>query len=92
MDNLLKIFYAICDRVHMFTGAFIVETLVMFHHPSLLWYVIPAFAGLTAWKEFYWDQHFETTEIRGSNFRDFIFYQIGWAGGLILYFASTFVK
>lgn len=46
-------------------------------------------AGLiTLWaavKEFYYDQRFEDAEERGSNLRDFMYYEVGVALALILW-------
>ena len=76
------------QNAHMLTGGFYTLLFIVFHVAPWLWYAIPFYIGLTAWKEFYYDQKYEIPEIRGSNLKDFIFYQVGWIGGLILYFIS----
>lgn len=91
-DKVVKELDSVAQNAHMLTGAFLVFGFIVFHHAPWLFYAIPAYTALTAFKEFYWDQKFEIAEIRGSNLKDFIFYQVGWVGALILYFVSTFVN
>ncbi len=38
-------------------------------------------------KEFWWDEKYESTEVRGSSLEDFIFYVLGAAGALLLQWA-----
>lgn len=76
----------IAQNAHMLTGAVLVFLFLIFRKMSWLWYIIPAYILLIAWKEFYYDQFYEIAEVRGSNLKDFIFYQIGWVGTLILLF------
>lgn len=82
----------VSQNAHMLTGAFIVFVFIIFHLPLWLWYVIPSYIALTTWKEFYYDQRNEIPEIRGSNARDFLFYNIGWVGALVLYFIAEWIK
>ena len=91
-QKVVKELDSVAQNAHMLTGAVWVFMFVILHHPSLLWYTIPAYIALTAFKEFYYDQHFEIPEIRGSNLKDFIYYQVGWVGGLIILFLSTLIK
>lgn len=74
----------IAQNAHMLTGAVLVFLFMIFRKMSWLWYVIPVYVLFFAWKEWYWDEHFEIPEVRGSNLKDFIFYQVGWIGTLIL--------
>jgi hypothetical protein len=90
-QEVLKAFNSVAQNAHMLSGAFIVFLPVVFHRASWLWYIIPAYIILTAWKEFWYDVHYEIPEIRGSGLRDFIHYQ-SWVVGLGLYFLSTLVK
>jgi hypothetical protein len=52
------------------------SVLLLFGMRSLYWY-LPASVGLAAFKEFYYDQKYETAEVRGSNTEDFLFYVLG---------------
>lgn len=88
--KVLKSLDSISQNAHMLTGVFIVFLSVIFKISP--WYIIPIYVGLVAFKEFYWDQKNEIPEIRGSNWRDFLFYNIGWIGGLALYFISKLIK
>jgi hypothetical protein len=42
-------------------------------------YLAPVGIALAAWKEFWYDRHYESDEERGSDLEDFAFYCIGIA-------------
>lgn len=84
----LKTFNMVSQNAHWLTGMSYAFFFMVIGHPHLLLYAIPFYILLTAWKEFWYDYKYETSEIRGSSLEDFIFYQIGWIGGLIVYFVT----
>ena len=43
---------------------------------ALYWF-LPASVGLAAAKEFWYEYHYETVEVRGSSLQDFLFYSLG---------------
>lgn len=87
--QVLKSLDSISQNAHMLTGASWTFLFIVLHHPGWLWYAIPFYITVTAWKEFWYDDRFEIPEIRGSSPKDFLFYNIGWVGALVIYFLST---
>jgi hypothetical protein len=43
-------------------------------------------------KEFWWDYHYESTEVRGSSAEDFAYYCVGLAVALVSYAVSLYVR
>lgn len=62
---------------------------VVLFHPSHLWIPMLVIAFVTGLKEFWYDQHFETPVVRGSNLEDWTFYQIGSVVALLLTIGAT---
>ena len=70
-------FSEVAQNAHMLAGSTVAFcTLALY--PLALWYVIAAFAAVTAVKEFWYDQKYENAATRGSNLNDWVHYQIGW--------------
>lgn len=78
-----KEFNFVSQNAHMLAGA-----LVVFVSGSLfpreMWFILGLFVVLTAWKEFYYDEHYESVEVRGSNLQDFLHYQYGMIAALLV--------
>lgn len=85
-QKVIKTLDSVAQNAHMLTGAFYAFFFIVIKHPAYLWFALPIYVGVTAWKEFHYDQNNEIPEIRGSNTKDFVFYQIGWIGALLIYF------
>lgn len=82
---LYKELDSVAQNAHMLSGAVWVLLLFMFGVPDpLVGAAVLFFVALTAFKEFYLDQRNEIETIRGSNARDFFFYNLGQFFGLIL--------
>jgi hypothetical protein len=62
---------------------------VVLFHPRHLWIPMLVIAGVTGLKEFWYDQHYETPVVRGSNFEDWTFYQVGSLTALLLTIGVT---
>jgi len=69
-------FNTISQSAHFFCGAYILH---LFH--GNFWIILIA-VGLAALKEFWYDYHFESKEVRGSSFEDFLFYCLGIGVGV----------
>ncbi len=76
---------------HVLFGSTIVFA-AMDLYPPAMWFVIAAYVIYTAWKEFYYDQRYETPEVRGSNLKDFTFYQVGVMLALVIHFGVAWLK
>jgi hypothetical protein len=85
---LTKTLDSVAQNAHMLSGAFVVLTMALFRLDAWMPTAILFYVTLTAWKEFYWDEIHEIDEVRGSSAKDFLFYQIGWIGAIVLYFIS----
>lgn len=57
----------------------------------MLWWYLPVAIGLAAWKEFWYDYHYETPAVRGSSLEDFLFYMIGIGGANAFYVVMPFI-
>lgn len=81
-------FDTVAQLSHFGWGALIVTAPLAAGMPlrNLLW-VLAGFLALTAWKEFWFDFHHETPDVRGSSLKDFVFYQLGasFGVGLVLF-------
>lgn len=71
-------FDTVSQSAHFFSATFVVHAL----HGH--WWAIAACIVAAAIKEFWYDQHFESAEVRGSNLKDFSFYCLGIAAGALL--------
>ena len=82
--------------VWLFTFVFVTilkePNVTLLNEPEWLNYSILIYIGLTAFKEFYYDNRYEIPEIRGSSLKDFIFYQVGWISGLFLYKMAILIQ
>lgn len=66
------------QSAHVFFAAF----LVLAFHGN--WYAVGAMVVFAAVKEFWYDENYETADVRGSNLRDFAYYMLGIALGKIV--------
>ena len=71
-------FDTVSQSAHFFSGAFVIH---VFHGN---WKIIVIAVILAAIKEFWYDYHYESAEVRGSSLKDFVFYCLGIAAGAIL--------
>jgi hypothetical protein len=78
-------FDTVSQLSHVGWGLAVVWGFALIGKPSWLWWVAPLGTALAAVKEFFYDQHYETTEVRGSNLRDFLFYCVGIYSALVIY-------
>lgn len=80
-----KFFNFVSQMSHAFLGSTIVlGTLLLW--PTHLTAVLVAYALITALKEFWYDYHYEDAITRGSSLLDFVCYQAGAYGALLLWF------
>ena len=73
-----KLFNEVSQMGHFAGGAAIVLAIVVVSHQR--WYSVYGFllvALLAGVKEFWYDEKYETTEVRGSSVEDFLFYLLG---------------
>lgn len=80
-----KFFQFVASMAHLFCGMCLFLIVTMFWGLDPLIYVGPAFVGLTALKEFWYDANYEDLATRGSNLLDFSMYNLGALLGLCLY-------
>lgn len=72
-----SLFNQVAQLAHVAAGlAALFGSLILFK-PDSMWPVLITFAAITGMKEFWYDQHFETPIVRGSNLEDWTFYQVG---------------
>ena len=81
-----KTFNQVAQLGHFAGGAAIVLAIVVMTHEhtySVLWgfLLVLLLAGV---KEFWYDEKYETTEVRGSSLEDFTFYMIGASAATLL--------
>jgi len=83
-----KQFDTLAQINHVLAGL-LVPTLAVAYCPvhNVPFYMAGAFALYAAVKEFWYDQNYETPEVRGSNLRDFLFYLLGDALAIVAYLA-----
>lgn len=77
-------YYTLADRTH-FLGAivFVLTNALLFNkRGALITFLLVVIWG--AIKEFWYDERYETVEVRGSNLRDFLGYLLGGLTGLII--------
>jgi len=77
---------SVAQNAHMLAGVVVVYVPAHIWGNHVLYYFVPAFIALAAIKEFWYDQHFEDADVRGSNLKDFLFYCFGAAMGLMTWF------
>ena len=70
-------FNQVAQLAHFAGGLAAVWGSIVLFGPSAMWIAVACVAGITALKEFWYDQHFETEVVRGSNLEDWAFYQLG---------------
>jgi len=85
-----KEFDSVSQLSHGGWGALAVLGPIALFNPGWHWIIGIALAVtlIAGVKEFWYDQRFETAEVRGSNMRDFMFYCVGIYGALFLYFLT----
>lgn len=70
-------FYTLADRAHFLFAMTVVWGHLLFCGEHYVGYTIFGIIGGAAVKEYWWDENYETAEIRGSNTRDFLGYTAG---------------
>jgi hypothetical protein len=84
-----KTFNQVAQLGHFAGGAAIVLAVVVIsHHRTYCVWALLAVAALAAIKEFWYDEKYETTEVRGSSLQDFIFYLLGAGAAVVATLAS----
>jgi hypothetical protein len=75
-DSVLAFLDTVAQSSHIWFGGWVVFVFGLWTSPWWGALAITIFAGI---KEGWYDQNYETAEIRGSNLRDFVFYVAGAA-------------
>ena len=88
-QQILKELDFVSQNAHWLTAPFVMANIILFGHAHWLWFFIPGFIALSAWKEFWYDYRYELPDIAGSSVKDFVYYQLGWITQLGLYYLST---
>lgn len=84
-----KTAYQWAQNAHLLAGSTVVLlTFDLTANVKAHWIVAALFFALTAFKEFYYDEHFETANERGSSVLDFAYYQAGVMLGLIAHYGG----
>jgi hypothetical protein len=81
-----ELFDEIAQNSHWAGGLAFVWGSVCLIGPGALWYSVLAGMAIAAAKEFWYDEKYETTEVRGSSLEDFTYYCVGLIGGALIYF------
>ena len=76
-------FELVSQSAHGFSGWAVMLTIGKLL-PHFLWWGAGLYVAYAAVKEFYFDQHFETPEVRGSSLMDFCFQILGGAIGVFV--------
>jgi hypothetical protein len=85
------LFNSVAQTGHTIAGALAVFAPLVLIGP--MWRFVGA-GVIVLWalvKEFWWDQHYETPEIRGSSLEDFTFYCVGAGIALLVYQLEVFI-
>jgi len=80
-----KEFDLVAQNAHVLAGALAVLGSIALWGPSSKLPATVMMIAFAAIKEFWYDQQYESPEVRGSNLRDFTFYCVGIAFGWILF-------
>lgn len=76
-------------QINHFIGGALAVILAGFLFGMPYFYAAGAAMGFyAAVKEFWYDEHYETTEVRGSSFKDFVFYVLGIIAGTAICIAK----
>jgi hypothetical protein len=81
-----KLFNSVAQAGHFAGGAAIVLAVVVAGGHA--WWGLAGVAALAALKEFWYDEQYESAEVRGSSLEDFLFYLSGAGAALILAWAK----
>jgi VanZ family protein len=87
-----KEFDFVAQNAHLCFGALMVFVPTYIFGPGALWYAMALFLVYALVKEFWYDERYETVEVRGSSLKDFLFYMLGAALGLVVYFGVPLLK
>jgi hypothetical protein len=80
-----KLFNQVAQLGHFAGGAAIVlATVVVWRYAYAPFVGFGIVALASAVKEFWYDEHYESTEVRGSSFEDFMYYMVGATAALIV--------
>jgi hypothetical protein len=74
---------------HWLAGCLFVMGFTYLFGPGAEWWCVLIFTAYAAIKEFWYDQNYETAEVRGSNLEDFSFYMVGVTLAVILILIKT---
>jgi hypothetical protein len=67
----------LAQKAHLLGGAIVIWGSILFFGRESIPFAWLAVLLLSGIKEFWWDETFETAEIRGSSLKDFAFYLLG---------------
>jgi hypothetical protein len=80
-----KLFNSVAQAGHFAGGAALVLATVVLWHVAYAPFVGFGIVALAAAiKEFWYDEHYESTEVRGSSLEDFSFYLVGAGAAAIV--------
>lgn len=72
--SVLAFLDTVAQSAHLWFGGWVVFVFGLWTSP---WWGVLAIAIFAGIKEGWYDQNYETAEVRGSNLRDFVFYVLG---------------
>lgn len=84
-----KVFNTCAQTTHVLGGCLAVIGSVYLFGPDTEWIAAGVMSLFVACKEFGWDYHHETPEVRGSSLEDAVFYLFGIGLAVLLIFAKA---
>lgn len=88
----VKVFNQVSQLAHVAGGLAAVWGSIVLFGQSSIWIAMVSTAAVTAVKEFWYDQHYETEVVRGSNLEDWTFYQVGSVSAMLLTFGVQWLR
>jgi hypothetical protein len=70
-------FNTVSQFAHWLAGCLFVMGFTYLFGSGAEWWCVGIFTAYAAIKEFWYDQNYETPEVRGSSLQDFLFYEAG---------------
>ena len=86
--DIEKMFKFVAQTAHFFFGSTVGLLPLAINHAVWLTYLAPAFVVITAVKEFWYDEKYETPDIRQSSLLDFAMYNLGLLGPVIYWLVN----
>lgn len=77
-------FDRVAQNAHLLFGMVAILVPAHLFTTKLIWLYALLFTIYAAWKEFYYDVHYERAEVRLSGLKDFIYYELGIAIGILI--------